>query len=214
MTKWIFIPLFLLFFGAAPVVLAMAQGVPTKSTLQLTVSLISVGAFGLMLGLFWLSRLMPKNAVKMKASSTLRWHKYIGYAAGLFFLVHPVLMIIRRFWVEESNPMDNLMLMIKSPLMLTGIIAWILMVVLVVVAFVRKRIPAKLFRYIHGVLSIGFVGFAVWHVVTIGRHSSAPMTAFWVVLAAGAIGALLLSYIPVRSKAAVNVAGGVVNESV
>ncbi|MDF7799440.1 ferric reductase-like transmembrane domain-containing protein [Pontiellaceae bacterium B1224] len=200
MTKWIFMPIFLLFFVLTPIGLALSQDVPTKTTYQAVVLLVSLGAFGLMLSLFWLSRLMPKNTVKMKYSTTLRWHKYIGYAAGLFFLIHPVLMIARRFWVVESNPMHNLMLMIKSPLMLTGIVAWFLMIILVVVAFVRKKIPAKLFRYIHGLLSIGFVGFASWHVILIGRHSNPAMSAFWIVLAGGAVAALLVSYLPHRSE--------------
>jgi predicted ferric reductase len=211
MTKWIFIPLFLLFFALAPIGLALSQDVPTQSTYQTVVLLVSVGTFGLMLSLFWLSRLMPKNTVKMKYSSTLRWHKYIGYAAGLFFLVHPVLMILRRFWVQETLPMDNFKLLITSPLMLPGIIAWFTMIVLIVLAFFRKNMPAQLFRYIHGLLSIGFVGFATWHVVSIGRHSNAPMTAFWIALSSVAVVALLVSYLPIRSKAPVN--KGAVHES-
>ena len=204
-------PLFLLFFALAPVLLATTQDVPTQSTYQIVVLLVSVGAFGLMLGLFWLSRLMPENTVKIKYSSTLRWHKYIGYAAGLFFLIHPVLMIVRRFWVQESLPLDNLMLMIKSPLMLTGIVAWFLMIVLVVMAFVRETMPAKVFRYIHGLISIVFVGFATWHVVSIGRHSNAAMIAFWIALAAGAVATLLYSYLPIRPKAHIN--EGAIHES-
>ncbi|VGO20323.1 hypothetical protein SCARR_02385 [Pontiella sulfatireligans] len=188
-------PLFLLFFALVPVLLAIAQDVPTQSTLQLTVALASVGTFGLMLGLFWLSRLMPDNTVKMKYSSSMRWHKYIGYVAGLFFLVHPFLMIVRRFWVQESLPMDNLVLMVKSPLMLTGIMAWFLMIVLVVLAFFRKKFPAKVFRYVHGALSISFVGFATLHVLKVGRHSNQAMSAFWIALAGVAVVSLLVSYI-------------------
>lgn len=200
MNKWIFMPLFLLFFAGVPVLLAMAQGVPAKNTFQLAVLLTSTGAFGLLLGLFWLSRLLPRGLVKMKYAGTLRWHKYIGYAAGAFFMLHPFLMVVRRFWVVESNPVDNFMLMLKSPLMLTGIMAWVLLLVIVVLAFFRKHLPAKLFRYLHGALSIGFVGLSTWHVVSVGRHSNPAMSGFWIALAAGAVAALLFSYLPVRSK--------------
>jgi predicted ferric reductase len=213
MNKWIFMPLFLLFFACAPVLLAVAQEVPVRTTYQQAVVLTSVGAFGLMLGLFWLSRLMPKNTVKLNASATLRWHKYIGYLAGLFFLVHPVLMIARRFWVVESNPIDNLMLMIQSPRMLPGLIAWGLLIVLVVLAFFRNRFPAKLFRYLHGLLSILVVGLATWHVIAIGRHSNSAMSVFWLILAGGAMVALLVAYLPKPASANVQNNPGVPHES-
>ncbi len=196
MTKWIFMPLFLLFFAGVPVLLAVSQDVPTQNALQLATALVSVSAFGLMLGLFWLSRLMPKNTTNMKFAATVRWHKYIGYAAGLFFLVHPFLMIIRRFWAQESNPVDNLVLMIKSPVMLTGIIAWFLMIVLVVLAFIRKQMKYQTFRIIHGILSLAFVVFGTWHAVRVGRHSTEAMSAFWIALAAAAALALIASYLP------------------
>ena len=194
MKKWIFMPLYILVFALTPVLLAVTQKVPTQSTFQLVVLLSSVGAFGLMLGLFWLSRLLPRDSVNIKASSTLRWHKYIGYIAGTFFLVHPVLMIVRRFWVEASLPLDNLKLMLTSSLMRTGIIAWILLVIIILMAIVRKKIPGKIFRYLHGLLSVVFVAFATWHVLAIGRHSYAGLLAYWILLSGGAVVALLVSY--------------------
>ena len=127
--------LFFVFFGGVPVYLAEIQDVPTRFGLQHAVLLASLAGFGLMLGLFWLSRLMPGDAVKMRFSSTLRWHKYIGYVAGLFMLAHPVLMVMRRFWAVESNPVHNLVLVVTSPLMLTGVVAWCLLVVLTATAF-------------------------------------------------------------------------------
>lgn len=205
--------LFLLFFAGAPVYLAEIQDVPTRFAFQHAVLLTSLAAFGLMLGLFWLSRLMPKDTVKMKYAATMRWHKYIGYVAGLFMLVHPVLMIVRRFKAVESNPVDNLILMIKSPLLLTGVIAWCLLVAFIVIAFFRKSMPAKIFRYVHGVMAIGFVGLSTWHVVSVGRHSNPAMSGFWIVLAGGAVGALLWSYKPVRKNAEANMYQGATNES-
>ncbi|VGO14458.1 hypothetical protein PDESU_03020 [Pontiella desulfatans] len=213
MNKWIFASLYLLFFAWAPVYLALTQEVPTRFTYQHVVLLVSLSGFGSLLGLFWLSRLLPRNAVQMRYSSTLRWHKYIGYAAGGVMLLHPFLMVARRLWVEESNPVGNFMLMLRSPLLLTGIIAWCLLLVIVVVALVRKKLPANVFRHVHGLLSIGFVGLATWHVITVGRHSSPAMSGFWIVLASGAVGALLWSYRPVRKKAKLNIYEGTANES-
>lgn len=195
MNKWIFTPLFLSFFALSPVFLAVSQTVPTKSTFQFVTLLTSAGAFGLMLSLFWLSRLMPRNAVNMRFASTLRLHKWLGYSTGLFFLFHPVLIIARRFWVQESLPLDNLKILLSSPLVRPGIAAWILLVLIMAIALLRKKIPAKTFRYAHGLLSIGFTLFATRHIIATGRHSHPAMIAWWIALAGAAIAALLYSYV-------------------
>ncbi len=132
----------------------------------------------------------------MRLGSVLRWHKYIGYAAGAIMLVHPVLMIARRFWVQESEPLDNLLVMLRAPALLPAIAAWILMALIVVLALVRRHFPGRSWRILHGLLSSGFAGLATWHVVTIGHHSNAVMSTFWIVLAVVAVSAALVSYVP------------------
>ncbi len=200
MSKWIFIPLFLLFFTLVPIRLAAVQDVETASAYQQVMLLASVGAFGLLLGSFWLSRLLPRGAVNMRFSSLIGWHKYIGYAVGLFFLVHPVLMLSPRLWSLGGLPTKYLILLFKSPLMLGGVIAWFMMIAFVVTAFFRKFIPAKIFRCIHGLFGAVFTGTAAWHVVRVGRHSCRELSVFWIALTVLAVSALLFSYIPFRPK--------------
>ncbi|QBG49165.1 hypothetical protein EGM51_17840 [Verrucomicrobia bacterium S94] len=198
MKKTVFLTLYSALFAGVPMLLALGQDVPVGHTYQQWVLFLSLAGFGLLLGLFWLSRLYARDAAPMKFSSTMRWHKYIGYAAGLFMLVHPVLMIARRFMVEESNPLDNFVLLITSPLMLTGIIAWVLLVLIVALAFVRKHFKYQTFRLIHGILSFAFAVFSTWHVIRIGRHSNLVMSVFWILAAGTACISLLLAYFPVR----------------
>jgi len=188
------IVVFLSLMALLPVVLAVNQAVPAGSVFKQVVLLLSLAAFGLVLGQFWLSRFGSRNVATVKPAVVLRWHKIIGYSAGGFLLIHPVLMIARRFWVLESDPSDNLLLMLRAPAMVPAIVAWMLLALLVVFAFVRRGFPAKSRRLIHGLVSSGFAAMAVWHVVTVGRHSSAAMSAFWIILAAGAVGSLLFSY--------------------
>ena len=122
MKKPLFLFLFLLFFAAIPVLLAWNQNVPTRFVTRAIVLFVSISAFGLLLGQFWLTRLLPRNMTEMKVSRLLRWHKAIGYAACVVILLHPILLIARRFWVQESNPVDNLLLMLRAPALLP---AWI-----------------------------------------------------------------------------------------
>ncbi|MDZ8118323.1 ferric reductase-like transmembrane domain-containing protein [Pontiella agarivorans] len=212
MKKMIFLTLYFALFAGVPVLLALGQDVPVGHTYQQWVLFLSLAGFGLLLGLFWLSRLYAREAAPMKFSSTMRWHKYIGYVGGLFMLVHPVLMIGRRFLVEESNPLENLILMVKSPLMLTGIIAWFLLLLIVALAFVRKYLNYQTFRIIHGILSLVFAVFSTWHVIRIGRHSNLVMSVFWILAAGTACISLLLAYLPVHKAAPVKIYEGETHE--
>jgi predicted ferric reductase len=186
--------LYLLIGAVAPVFLAMSQEVPSGSVFKQLVLILSLAAFGLILGQFWLSKLLPWHEVHARPAVVIRWHKVVGYATVGFFLIHPILMIARRFWVQESDPLDNLLLMLRAPALLPAIVAWVLLVLLVVLALVRRGFSTKSWRIMHGLISSAFVAMAVWHVVAVGRHSNAAMSAYWIVLAAGAVGALLVSY--------------------
>lgn len=187
MNRWLFIPLYLLLFVGIPVGLALTQEVPVQTNFQLTVLLVSVGAFGLALGLFWLTRLMPKGSVDMRLGKMMAWHKYLGYAICIVFLAHPFLLIARRFWAVESNPIDNLKLMLTAPLLWPAIAAWLLLMLIMLTSFMRKHFSAVVFRNLHGWMSISFAALAAWHVIAIGRHSDLVVAALWGLLAAIAI---------------------------
>ena len=187
MNPWIFTALFSLVFVGAPLLLASSQDVPARSIYQTVVLLTSLAAFGLTLGVFWLTQLTARNVVKAKLSKMMAWHKTIGYVVCLALMVHPILMIARRFWVVESNPIENFKLMLGSPLLWPGIAAWILLMVILVSAFFRHYFTASTFRKLHGWLAICFVGLAAWHVIAMGRHSDLILSMTWGLLAAVAV---------------------------
>jgi uncharacterized membrane protein len=181
------ITLFLLLFIGLPVALAFAQKVPTQSTFQQVVLITSITAAGLAFGAFWLTRLIPFKTSEIRMGKVLLWHKYIGYTVGAVFLLHPFLIIARRFWAIESNPIDNLKLLFSSPLVWPGVAAWVLLIVMLSTAFFRNRFTASTFRALHGCLAVGFVLLATWHIVSIGRHSDIIFAAFWILIATAAI---------------------------
>lgn len=195
MKKSIFFLLYITFFAGTPLLLIWNQDVPTYSTFQKYALGLSLSAFGLLIGQFWLSRLLPSGMVNMKTASLIRWHKVLGYLIAPIMLVHPLAMIARRFWVLESQPMDNFVLMLQAPALRPAIAAWILLVLIIVLSILRRVFPYKMWKMLHGATSIGFIALATWHVVSIGRHSNQAMSAFWIVLASGAIATLLISWI-------------------
>jgi predicted ferric reductase len=194
MNKGRFLLLFVLSFALVPVVLAVSQDVPTQSTYQETVLLVSLAAFGLALGQFWLSRLLPRVETGVSLPGLIRRHKYIGATIGGFLLVHPFLIIARRLWVLQSDPIENLLLMLCAPALLPAIIAWGLLATIIVLALVRRWFPSRVWRILHGLLSSGFVGLAAWHVAAVGRHGDRVVAALLIALVAGSIATLLFSY--------------------
>lgn len=203
---------FLSLMALVPVFLAVNQAVPAGSVFKQVVLILSLASFGLVLGQFWLSRAGSRNATTVKPAVMLRWHRIVGYSAGGFLLIHPVLMIARRFWVLESEPVDNLLLMLRAPALLPAIVAWVLLAALAGLSMARRRFRPKTWRVLHGLLSAGFAGLAVWHVVAVGRHSNTAMSVFWIALAVTAVGALLNSYLSVPSKRPSKVEQGVAHE--
>ena len=199
-TKATFLSLFFLIFALLPVLLAWNQGVPVQSAYHGAVLYVSLAAFGILLGLFWLSRLLPANVTITKPVSILRWHKVLAYVAGLVILLHPVLIVSRRFWAGESDAFGNLLMMLGAPSLRPAIAAWGVLMMIAVLCLVRRAFHPRLWCVLHGGLSGGFAALATGHVVAVGRHSDGAMSVLWVLLAAGGIAALLHSYISRRSK--------------
>ncbi|MDX2436924.1 MAG: ferric reductase-like transmembrane domain-containing protein [Acidobacteriota bacterium] len=199
---------YLLMVALVPVFLAVNQDVPAGSAYKQVVLFLSLAAFGLVLGQFWLSRLVPRSVTKTRPAVVLRWHKIVGYSAVGFLALHPILMIARRFWVQESDPIENLLLMLRAPALLPAVAAWVVMALLGILSISRKRFRPKSWRLLHGLLSAAFAGLATWHVVAAGRHSNAAMSVLWIVLAGGAVAELLSSYLPIRSaRTSTNIKG-------
>lgn len=185
-------------FAATPVALASFQAVPTQSAFQHLVLLLSLMAFGLVLGQFWLSRRLARMPGGISMAGIHRIHRIIGYTTGAFFLLHPFLMVVRRFWVLESNPMHNFRELITAPAMLPAIAAWFFMIVMIILSAsgFRRALRPLNWRIAHGLLSSAFVAMATWHVVATGRHSNQMMSLFWIALTVWAVAPLLFSYLP------------------
>lgn len=184
-----------------PVYLAVNQRVPTLSTYQNIMLLCTLGAFGMMIAQFWLTRAKLLGLSKVPTSTVIRYHKFIGIIAGGFLLLHPILMVARRFWVVESDPIDNLKLLIQSLALRPAVAAWIVLALLLLLSASRihRRMRFQDWRQMHGILSVAFILLASWHVIAVGRHSNVAMSAFWILLCGASVVPLVISWLPAIS---------------
>lgn len=99
-------------------------------------------------------------------------HKKVGQWIGLAFLLHPVVIVAPRFFLTYGDGMTSVISVITAPQMLTGIIAWVLMIVWVLMSIFKERLPMKYetWRFTHMVGFIGIAILATLHVTTVGQH--------------------------------------------
>lgn len=125
-------------------------------------------------------------------------HKQVGKWLGLFFLLHPLLILAPRFLVSFDDGMTSVVEAITSPQLLTGIIAWLVMIVWVVLAIFKDRLRIS-YETWHLTHLLGFVivcVLATLHITSVGRHGQfdAQFNILWWMLCAMAVGLVLYNW--------------------
>lgn len=186
-------------FIGLPVLFWALSDLPRRTLLKETISVITLIAFSLVLGQFFLARSNRKVLDGHKMSKVIKWHKMIGYIFLTILLAHPFLIVVPRYFESGIEPMEAFMTMINSLNSLgvvLGLIAWGLMLLIGITSLFRNKLPMsyKTWRVFHGILSIAFITLATWHAIDLGRHTNNAMAAFLIVMAAGGILLLLNTY--------------------
>lgn len=186
---------FVVVFIGLPILLFVLGNFPPRTILKNSISFITLLAFSLILGQFFLSRTNSFTTQIHKFRNVISLHKAIGYfVVGVFFL-HPFLIVFPRYFEAGVNPLESFIKMItsfESLGVILGLVAWGLMLVIGVTSMFRTKlgISYKGWRVFHGLLSIIFVIVATWHSVDLGRHTNTPMSLFFILMAT--IGSLML----------------------
>ena len=182
-------------FIALPVLLFVLGDFPSRDLFKDSISILTVLAFSLTLGEFFLTRSTQPLVKEHRRKGLISLHKVIGYFVMTLFFIHPFLIVLPRFFEAGPPPMDSFIKMVFSfdTLGITfGVVAWVLMILLGLTSFFREQLPFKYptWRVFHGLLALIFTFFALWHSVDIGRHSTKSMTILMITLAL--LGAMLL----------------------
>lgn len=117
---------------------------------------------------------------------TMAFHKWVAPVALALVLLHPVLLAGP---IDPANPgaaLRRLWNMMVLPQYREGVLATGLMLVLVVLALARDRLPVsyEVWRLTHAVLAVAVVVLSVAHILDAGYYSEAgPGRAYWPALA-------------------------------
>lgn len=179
-------------FIGLPLVFYALGDAPRRSVLKEAISILTLLAFSMMLGQFFLARSNATLLRLFKPQQIQKVHKFITYSAVGVILLHPVLVVLPRSFEAGVKPWDAFVTMLTtfdSLGILLGLAAWLVLLVLAVTAYFRKPLIKwftnryRGWRYFHGGLAASFTVLALWHSIELGRHTNIAMSAFFVVLA-------------------------------
>lgn len=175
------------------------EGLAIRGWYEELISLLSISGMAMMLCQFTLlnGRVDAINN-RIGVDNSMRVHNKAGEILGILFFLHPFLIGLPRFIVAPSFALDNLWLMFTSAESATGVYAWSLLIVLVLMAIKKKKLKMsyEAWRYTHSVGFVAVIILATHHAVTVGRHGryNAWFDTLWIVLCAVAVGVVAYVY--------------------
>lgn len=181
----------------APLALAAAQGLPFRSVFrELSGGLVMVG-YAMMLVQFVLSGRFEAISGGVGIDRTMRFHQVAAWAILAFVLVHPLLYAAPRLYPDPLDALTSLNRMFSSAGLRTGVIAWWLTILVVLLAVFRDRLPFRYewWRLSHGLGAAAIALFGTHHTLRVGTYSAdAWLAGFWIVATAIAVASLLHVY--------------------
>ncbi|MFB2764431.1 ferredoxin reductase family protein [Marinobacter shengliensis] len=190
-----------------PLVLSVWLGGPPRQFHQELASALGILAFSMILVEFILSGRFKAISNGVGMDVTMRFHQTMARIALVLALVHPFLYQGtpaggQRPW----DPTRQLTLTTDFFALVPGIVAWLLLTGLVVMAIGRAQLGYRYetWRLLHGLGALLIAVLLLHHTVYGGRYGSHPvMTWVWLVMTGVAVGSLLMVYlvVPWRQKA-------------
>ena len=179
---------FILFFLVVPVLIWALGDAPRRGIMKESISILTILAYFLLLGQFFLSRGNQRVLKAHRMGKVIKLHRYIGYIFVTVLLLHPVLIVVPRYFEAGIAPEEAFTTMItawNSQGIILGLVAWALMLILGVTSVFRKKLGMKYttWRVFHGILSIAFIFLASLHALGLGRHTDLPMSIYMGVMA-------------------------------
>ncbi len=184
----VLLPLLLAWMGARP-----PRGIPDELATG-----AGMLAFSIILVEFILSGRFRSVSSGVGLDVTLRLHQLLARFALVLALVHP---FFYRTPFARQLPWDPTRQLTLTPdfwAMAGGILAWLLLPSLVLLAIARSKLSYKYeaWRIMHGVGALLIVGLVLHHTLNAGRYSEDPVLRFvWLALSVGALATMIFVYL-------------------
>lgn len=181
-----------------PLVLAWAGARPPRGFRDELASGAGMLAFAIVLVEFLLSGRFRILSARVGMDVTMRFHQLMARTALVLAIVHPFLY---RAPFAPARPWDvsrQLTLSVDFGSLVTGMLAWVLLCVLIVLAIARDKLAYRYetWRLMHGLGALVIAALLLDHTLGAGRYSLDPVLAgVWIVLFALAVSSLGYVYL-------------------
>jgi predicted ferric reductase len=181
-----------------PLILAVLQGQPVRSVFrELSSGLVMVG-YVMTLLQFLLSGRFEWLSGRVGIDRTMRFHQVTSWVILAFIVVHPLLYAAPRLVPDPVDALTALSQMFSSQSLRSGVVAWLLMILLVPLALFRDRLPFRyeLWRLSHGLFALVIAVFGTHHTLRVGTYSADHwLAAFWIAATILALLAMFRIYV-------------------
>lgn len=187
-----------LFIVFLPLGLSWLGGRPPRSVWDELASGAGMLAFSIILAEFLLSGRFRAVSSRIGMDVTMRFHQLLARSALVLALVHPYLY---RTPFNPPYPWDTtrqLTLSMDVSGIVTGLIAWVLLPALVLLAIDREKggFRYESWRLMHGLGAALVAGLVLYHTLNVGRYSEDPVLArIWIGLFLIALASLAFIYL-------------------
>ena len=154
--------------------------------------------FAMLLAEFVLSGRFRTISGRMGIDLTMRFHQLIARSLTAFILIHPFLYTAPFDRPRPWDPSRQLTLGLDGASLVTGLMAWLVLGALIVMAIGRDKLPYsyEVWRVSHGLGAAVIAVAGAHHAIEAGRYSGQPMLeAFWLVMVGIALLTLVAVYV-------------------
>ena len=156
---------------------------PQRTWLKDFLALLTILAFSMMICQVYLSRVQSFLNQGVRLPRIVRVHKAIGYFFIAVLVLHPVFIVLPRYFEAGVTPVEAFLKMITEVDNLgivLGLVAYAFMLLVGITAMFRNKLPInyRQWRVLHAVLSFLFIAVATWHAVDLGRHMDRRLSAY------------------------------------
>ncbi|MGE0651680.1 MAG: ferric reductase-like transmembrane domain-containing protein [Alphaproteobacteria bacterium] len=182
----------------APLVLAWVSAPGGGGITAEIGSAVAFAGYAMLLAQFALTGRFRVIGGRVGIDVVLRLHQLLARALTILLVLHPFLYSLPRMVSDPAAYLGGVVGMFATPAFASGLTAWMLLLVLMVLAVYRSRIglPYEAWRASHALLAVAVALGGLHHALSVGGLSGAPGVRFaWVALAGLAGFTLLHTYL-------------------
>lgn len=185
-------------FIVLPYLWSLTQDLAYRGVYVTAITIANLAGLAALLAQSLLSGRIEAVTRRAGIDNGMRLHRQVGELVAVYFFLHPFLIVLPRYLIAPQRATEDIWVALTAAESATGLYAWALMGVWVLMAKYRDRLGLgyEAWRISHGLGLVAVAILATHHAVTVGRHGRYEpwFDVMWILLCAAAIAATCFTY--------------------